>query len=36
MELVQYIRPEQTFAHIEALQAQLVADEAAIRKILAE
>lgn len=36
VELVQYIRPEQTFAHIEALQAQLVADEAAIRKILAE
>lgn len=36
VELVQYIRPEQTFANIEALQAQLVADEAVIRKILAE
>lgn len=36
VELMRYIRPEQTFANIEALRAQLVADEAAIRKILSE
>lgn len=36
VELMRYIRPEQTFASIEALRAQLVADEAAIRKILSE
>ncbi|HIZ25441.1 riboflavin biosynthesis protein RibF [Barnesiella sp. An55] len=34
VELVQYIRPERTFANTEALRTQLVADEAAIRKIL--
>lgn len=36
VELIRYMRPEQTFADITALRAQLVADEAAIRKILSE
>lgn len=36
VELMQYIRPEQAFTDITALQAQLRADEAAIRKILSE
>lgn len=36
VELLHYMRTEQTFAGIEALRAQLVADEAAIRKILSE
>lgn len=36
VELIRYMRPEQTFADITALRAQLIADEAAIRKILSE
>lgn len=36
VELIRYMRPEQTFADITALWAQLIADEAAIRKILSE
>ena len=36
VELIHYMRSEQTFANIEALRRQLVADEAAIRKILSE
>ena len=36
VELIQYMRPEQTFADITALQTQLADDEAAIRKILSE